>query len=475
MLKEQLTAADKIVICGAGTVANMMYLYLQELHLEEKVICFAVSRRDNNPDKKNGLRVVEIAKLNCVEQVPLCLIATQKVVQKEIEKELNLNGFFHVLQVDATEIQDSFYEIYAARPIVTNKILFSNMKGLGYGGNPKYIAQKLIEIDKDKILDMVWVVADGASYTFPKEIRTVRYGSLEYYAEMTTAHIWIDNVRKGADVKKRVGQYYIQTWHGAAPMKKVEKDALQSLPKTYVDNAKHDSEMADLFLSGSIFYTKLYRKSFWYEGEIMKVGLPRQDIFWHTQEVRRKVENYYQIEEKTGIALYAPTFRADFDMCVYDLDMEKVRVALENRFSRKFIFMVGKHPNNRYLQYPFSFNEHCIDIENHEDFQEILAASDVLITDYSGCVYDFSFTGRPVFLYQRDLESYIAERDFYIAMDKLPYIKAQSNEELVQKIQDFDEVRYKQNLECFMSRMGNYDEGCAAEKVAEHVMKIIGG
>ena len=126
---------------------------------------------------------------------------------------------------------------------------------------------------------MVWAVSDKKA-SFPKEIRTVAYGSMDYYHEMATARIWVDNVRKDSDIKKREGQYYIQTWHGAAPIKKVEKDVEDRLPNYYVANAMRDSKNVDLFLSGSVFYTNLYKRSFWYSGEIMQVGLPRQDIFF---------------------------------------------------------------------------------------------------------------------------------------------------------------------------------------------------
>ena len=137
---------------------------------------------------------------------------------------------------------------------------------------------------------------------------------MDYYHEMATARIWVDNVRKDSDIKKREGQYYIQTWHGAAPIKKVEKDVEDRLPNYYVANAMRDFEKCGCVLSlESVFYTNLYKRSFWYSGEIMQVGLPRQDIFFHLDNViKEKVYRYYGIDKSYSMVLYAPTFSQKF-------------------------------------------------------------------------------------------------------------------------------------------------------------------
>ena len=102
-----------------------------------------------------------------------------------------------------------------------------------------------------------------------------------------------------------------------------------------------------------------------------------------------------------------------------------------------------------------------------------MAAADVLISDYSGCVYDFSFTKRPIFLYQKDIEMYKKDRNFYITMDKLPYIKAINNEQLQREIEMYDDHLYQQNLKKFMESMKNYDDGTAAQKVVDKIMEYL--
>lgn len=65
-------------------------------------------------------------------------------------------------------------------------------------------------------------------------------------------------------------------------MKKLEKDAESNLSKGYIEAAKLDSKIADLFISNSKFCTNMYKEFFWYNGEILEAGSPRCDILLRT-------------------------------------------------------------------------------------------------------------------------------------------------------------------------------------------------
>ena len=107
---------------------------------------------------------------------------------------------------------------------------------------------------------------------FPQEVRTVKYESLKGLYELATAKIWIDNSRKTFYPLKRKEQYYIQTSRSLG-IKKVEKDAEDTLSKNYINVKKH-SKMANLFISNGNHISNLYKNSFWYNGEILVSGSP---------------------------------------------------------------------------------------------------------------------------------------------------------------------------------------------------------
>lgn len=462
-----------IIIYGAGAIANLTFLYYQSLGKADKVSYFAVTQIGNNRHEKYGIPVKEWNEIKeTVSDSDKVVIAVQNRDKREIEELLKTQKINKIEKIDSEEIVNQFYAQLWKKPIIKNRIVLSNMKGLGYGCNPKYICEELYKKYGNQI-ELIWC-SHIRDKDMPDYVRYVQYGSLEYYESIATAKVWIDNARKDSDIIKREGQLYVQAWHGAAPFKKVEFDATQSLSDTYLANAVSDSNMADLFLSGSNFYSQLYRKSFRYTGEILEKGLPRQDVFFCDEGIKEKIYVKYGIAKEAMFVLYAPTFRDACDMDIYNLDIERCINALALKFKKNIIIGVSKHPTVRDYQYSkFSFYEQIIDVSTHGDFEELLAASDVLISDYSGCVYDYSFTKRPVFLYQPDLKDYLKERDFYVSVDEWPYMRAITNDEMIAQIEQYDEKKYLSELDTFMGRFGNYDRGQAAQEVVEWIAKRI--
>ena len=102
--------------------------------------------------------------------------------------------------------------LFRVFPVKNNKIFFSNFDGKGYGDNPKYICEGLI--DSGYKYDIVWEL-DDFNETLPDNIRKVRHNSFSALFESVTAKVWIDNYRKNIWFRKRKGQLYIQTWHAS--------------------------------------------------------------------------------------------------------------------------------------------------------------------------------------------------------------------------------------------------------------------
>ena len=129
---------------------------------------------------------------------------------------------------------------YRRMPIQNNKIILWSDDFKSFGCSPKYIATYLADHYPGQY-DLVWVLEPGREVRsgFPEGVRLVRYFSLEYLREISTAKVVICNHRTGAyhAFDKRKGQYYIQTWHSSVRLKKIEGDA-PGLPEDYVNHAK---------------------------------------------------------------------------------------------------------------------------------------------------------------------------------------------------------------------------------------------
>lgn len=96
--------------------------------------------------------------------------------------------------------------------------------------------------------------------------------------------------------------------------------------------------------------------------------------------------------------------------------------------------------------------------------QELLCAADILITDYSSSIWDFSFTYRPCFLYAPDLAKYEAESGFFVPIEDWPFPLAETNEELIENIKNFDSKKYIEDVKKHHRDLGSYETGHATER-----------
>jgi CDP-glycerol glycerophosphotransferase len=361
---------------------------------------------------------------------------------------------------------------YCPFPIKNNKIIFNNFNGLGYGCNPKYIAEEILRRNLD--IDLVWITKPNSKFDFPEGIRTVKWKTLKYYYELATAKVWVDNVRKPLDTRKRNGQFYIQTWHGFIPFKKIEGDAADKIGTQSVKRAKNDSNMIDLILSGCKERTKLYKQSFWYSGEIAEYGSPRNDIFFKdSSQCREKVFKELGIDFGKKVVLYAPTFRNSHSTKEYSIDIAAVLKALNLRFGGDFVCIIRLHPSLRTKSTIFADEKNCINASYYDDIQELYKAADIMISDYSSVIFDFSLSKKPVFLYHNDINAYKKERDMYISPEELPYPAADNMEMLVEQIKMFDESEYILGLNRLFGKSGVVEDGSAASKTVNLILEKI--
>jgi CDP-glycerol glycerophosphotransferase len=259
-------------------------------------------------------------------------------------------------------------------------------------------------------------------------------------------------------------------------LKKVEKDAERQLSAYYVKQAKNDSTLADLFISDSKFSSQLYRSAFWYNREILECGSPRDDILINQNEyIKDKVKEYFNITRNTKIILYAPTFRDSFNIDVYNINHELILNDLSEQTKDPWIFLIRMHPNISEKSNVFTYNDRILNASNYDDMQELLMTSDILITDYSDCMYECALMNKPVFLYIKDYEQYKAERDFYFDIFSLPFPCAMNSNELLHKILYFDTVFYLSSLKEFFLKVGIFKEGNASKKVVDKIMEEMKG
>jgi len=466
---------NRLIVYGAGQYGGFLYSFLELKGLAENVVCFAVTDTSGSSDTFYGKRVEPIDRLAGQLKDCMVILALGEKAAGEVLERLQGCEVKAVCRVNAQVVEDIRAELiagYKKLPLQKNKIVFSSYDGMGYRCNCKYIAERLL---RDKVqAELVWLVSDKDISDLPETITKAVIGSPQFYKEVLTAKVYITNTVHFLYEHKREGQFFVNTWHGYGPFKLAEGDVNKD--EASRERYRKSNEASDLFITASSFYTHIYRSSFFYQGEVLECGAPRNDVFFNEHACGRRIREIYRIPQDKGIVLYAPTYRSmtgdDFER--YNLDWENILGSFRERFGKEFVVVYKLHHYMHRLVSEKGMYKNAVEATFYPDIQDLLAAADIVVTDYSSLMWDFSLQRRPVFLYQNDRDEYTNDRGFYAPVSEWPYPKAHSQDELAEQILDFDEDKYITELNAFFEKYGSCDDGHASERVVERLLEVMG-
>ena len=166
----------------------------------------------------------------------------------------------------------------------------------------------------------------------------------------------------------------------------------------------------------------------------MPVGVcPEQWILENPDIIIKLQEDY--VAAGTDI-LYAPTFREEANFKeVFDVDVNLWKQNLGD----DYVLLYRAHPviSSDTKQN----NDFFIDVTNYEVVEDIMIASDLLVSDYSGIIFDYCIMDKPIFLWPYDYDKYNAIRGLYFDIRKeLLYKEDQGELTKVIKEADFKKV-----------------------------------
>ena len=156
------------------------------------------------------------------------------------------------------------------------------------------------------------------------------------------------------------------------------------------------------------------------EKKALLTGLPRNDVFKHPPK-KQDVICGLPLSDHQKIILYMPTHREydnePIEHTVKILDQNKEL----NRFLKdnNAIILFKPHYLTKIDYQMTSACIKCVTGEQVRSTQELLAVSDVLITDYSSCIMDFSTMNKPSLLFASDLDRYVDHLGFMKPWDTL--------------------------------------------------------
>lgn len=368
-------------------------------------------------------------------------------------------------------------------PIKKNKVVVCVSSGRLYDDNQKFIMEELHKLRPNA--DIVWVKDPKFAYELPEWIRSVKWCSLRWVYEYVTAKIWTDNCIVFTYFVKRKGQLYVETWHGGLGIKKVANDMIGELATNRRPLfLKNISDKADVYISNSDHLSVIYRRAFKFHGPIWKCGYPKNDMLvQNNPEDGERARRELGIPMNCKVLLYAPTWRLQFtkeehiDMKVYDLDLRRLKKLLTEKFGGEWTMVIRFHPNLRlYAKDYQKARPEVMDVTDYQDMQRLLMATDVMVSDYSSCIFDAALRRIPCFTYATDFEQYkYEERGVYYEMEELPFPYAKNNDEMEQNVKTFDMEDYLKRWDAFTVRMGLNETGHSAKDIAQKMADFMDG
>ena len=303
-------------------------------------------------------------------------------------------------------------------PIDPQCILYESFLGNTMSCSP-YAIFKYLHAQKDDAFLHVWVVNSMESvkeeYKGKKNILFVDRKCKLYAFFLATAKYLVNNVSFPSWFIRREGQVYCNTWHGT-PLKCLG-DVNAFVPYGYGNvsrNFLHATWLAqpnaftnDLILDG-------YHVRNILPGQSIITGYPRQDLTLNmTEEEKSSLRETIAGDDRRPILLYAPTWRDYEDFEAQQARAESVLQALAD-VPYHVIFK-----GHQFLEAAYRANGGTT-LPAWVETNELLAITDVLLTDYSSIGIDFLATGRPVIYYVDDEEAYINGRGLNVPVDDFP-------------------------------------------------------
>ncbi len=358
-------------------------------------------------------------------------------------------------------------KIFYIFPIKKRRILFSSYEGRTYSCSPKYIFELLYQ-EFGSLYEYVWGVNDKTLLPHKYNVIVVKYLSFKFLFYSMTSKIIINNVGIEPILPKRKSQIFINTWHGGGAYKKGKPN------EKYLRTLR--SKMTDYVLSSCRRFSEIVSQESFLdidESKVLPIGMPRNDLFFkgeQYQEIRNRICQIYGLDKNKILVLYAPTHRGTnhFKQSFNGINDEKeITDIIKCKFKKDAILLYRAHLETSFLI------QGAVNVSDYPDMQELLVAVDILITDYSSSIWDYSLTYKPCFLFTPDLHQYIQDVGFYTPIDLWPYPSVLTMDDLCSNIRNYEESAAIEKIKNHHALLGSYETGTATEQVCSVIRQCL--
>lgn len=357
------------------------------------------------------------------------------------------------------------YPLLRKLPLKRKNVIFESFWGKEFSDNPKAIYEYMDKNMKD--FSSFWAMQDSLPL-IDGGGEVLQIGTSEYYNQLAQAKFLINNVNFPNHYVKRDDAVEINTMHGV-PLKKMGFDFADDFPNEKAKELFQEKiNRWDYVISPSKYVSNIIRSAFNYTKEILEFGYPRNDELLrdNTEQVNR-VRETLEIPNGKKVIVYAPTWR---ERGVLDVQIDFDR--WEREFSDEYVLVVRYHHYNSATIAKTKYTDFVLNGNIAEvSVNDVMAAADVLITDYSSIMFDYSLLNKSLLFYVYDSEEYANDlRGMYFDLqEEFPEICFEQEEDLIAALHGIEELsRYSEKIAL---KFNEFDDGKASERVAKFISK----
>lgn len=324
------------------------------------------------------------------------------------------------------------YRLMRLAPLRDDLAVFEAQLGTIYGDSPKYVHQELSRRRPD--LRSVWVLPAGHPAPAPRT-HVVQRDSYGYLWALARGRYLVDNQTFPRYFAKRKGQTYLQTWHGI-PLKRMGQDIGDPAVLEREERGLNRGVAAwDHLVVPNPYFERVFVPAFRYTGNLVRYGTPRNDPLARGSFDHEVLREHFDIRPGKKILLYAPTFRAENRSKQRAVPLPFDIRELTKSLGPDWVILLRAHYLNRF-DVPGAVRSSVLDTTDIEDVNEVYAAADVLVTDFSSSMFDFAVTGKPIVYFIQDYREYAMTRGMYFDLrNEAPGPMVDTTAELAKAVQ----------------------------------------
>ena len=239
--------------------------------------------------------------------------------------------------------------------------------------------------------------------------------------------IFLDDHSQTTDWLTIKGAVITQLWHAGAGFKSTGYSRF-GMPASPAPKSGHRQYTYGIAGSKKIrhFFSEVWGIN---DEMVLPTGMPRLDEYLDENYIKKTKEKLFKDypvlckpsndgsinEKRDNIILFAPTYRGENKRHAYypydKLDIDRLYKLCEETDS----FIIFKmHPFvEEPVPIPEEYKDRMLDLVKYPNINDLFYISDLLITDYSSNIYEFSLMRKPMLFYAFDTDEYTKERGFH--------------------------------------------------------------